>query len=78
LQLWVETALADYNQDAEILIRIIDTQEMIELNSRKSICVISPVITAVEPKPTRVKNILICSVVVFCASSKIINELPKS
>ena len=34
LQLWVETALADYNQDAEILIRIIDTQEMIELNSR--------------------------------------------
>ncbi|SHE19882.1 rRNA maturation RNase YbeY [methanotrophic endosymbiont of Bathymodiolus puteoserpentis (Logatchev)] len=33
-QLWVETALADYNQDAEILIRIIDTQEMIELNSR--------------------------------------------
>jgi len=34
LQLWVEKALADYKQDAEILIRIVGTQEMIELNSQ--------------------------------------------
>ena len=30
----------------------------------------SPLITALELKPIRVKNIFICSVVVFCASSR--------
>ncbi len=40
----------------------------------KSICVISPVITALEPNPRRVTNIFICSEVVFCASSRITNE----
>ncbi|MCF7971376.1 MAG: rRNA maturation RNase YbeY [Methylococcaceae bacterium] len=34
LQLWVEKALADYSQDAEVVIRIVDTQEMTELNSQ--------------------------------------------
>ncbi len=34
LQLWVEKALADYSQDAEIVIRIVDIQEMTELNSQ--------------------------------------------
>src|ERR1700730_16941216 len=40
----------------------------------KSTCVMSPVTTALEPKPMRVRNIFICSLVVFCASSKITNE----
>ncbi len=31
----------------------------------RSICVMSPVITAVDPKPMRVRNIFICSMVVF-------------
>ena len=39
----------------------------------RSICVMSPVTTAFEPKPSRVRNIFICSVVVFCASSRITN-----
>lgn len=34
LQLWVEKALANYSQDAEVVIRIVDTQEMTELNSQ--------------------------------------------
>ena len=40
----------------------------------RSICVTSPVTTALEPKPMRVRNIFICSGVVFCASSRITNE----
>ncbi|MCY1250794.1 hypothetical protein D9M72_644690 [compost metagenome] len=36
----------------------------------RSIWVMSPVITALEPKPMRVRNIFICSGVVFCASSR--------
>src|SRR5216684_6067562 len=40
----------------------------------KSICVTSPVTTALELKPRRVRNIFICSLVVFCASSRITNE----
>jgi hypothetical protein len=35
---------------------------------------ISPVITAVVPKPMRVRNIFICSAVVFCASSRIMKD----
>ena len=34
----------------------------------------SPVTTALEPKPIRVRNIFICSTVVFCASSRMMNE----
>ena len=33
----------------------------------------SPVMTAFEPKPRRVRNIFICSDVVFCASSRMTN-----
>jgi len=33
-QLWVEKALADYSQDAEVVIRIVNIQEMIALNSQ--------------------------------------------
>ncbi len=33
-QLWVDKALADYSQDAEVVIRIVDTEEMTELNSQ--------------------------------------------
>jgi len=33
-QLWVDRALADYSQDAEVVIRIVDTEEMAELNSQ--------------------------------------------
>ena len=40
----------------------------------RSICVTSPVMTALESKPRRVRNIFICSVVVFCASSRMTNE----
>ncbi len=40
----------------------------------KSICVTSPVMIAREPKPSRVKNIFICSRVVFCASSRMTKE----
>ncbi len=36
----------------------------------RSIWVRSPVTTALEPNPRRVRNIFICSVVVFCASSR--------
>ena len=39
----------------------------------KSIWVMSPVIAAREPKPRRVRNIFICSRVVFCASSRMMN-----
>ena len=41
----------------------------------KSICVISPVIIALEVTPNLVKNIFICIFVEFCASSKIMNAL---
>ena len=34
----------------------------------------SPVTTIFEPKPSRVRNIFICSGLVFCASSRITNE----
>ena len=34
----------------------------------------SPVTTIFEPKPRRVRNIFICSGVVFCASSSTTNE----
>ena len=34
----------------------------------------SPVTTIREPNPSRVRNIFICSGVVFCASSRITNE----
>ena len=40
----------------------------------KSVCVMSPVTTAREPKPMRVRNIFICSGVVFCASSRMTND----
>src|SRR5260370_683479 len=40
----------------------------------RSICVTSPVITALELKPRRVRNIFICSLVGFCASSRMTNE----
>ena len=34
LKMWVEQALYDYQQDAEVLIRIVDQQEMIDLNTQ--------------------------------------------
>ena len=34
----------------------------------------SPFTTAFEPNPSRVRNIFICSGVVFCASSRMMNE----
>ena len=34
----------------------------------------SPVTTTLDPKPRRVRNIFICSGVVFCASSRMMNE----
>ena len=40
----------------------------------RSTCVTSPVITTFEPKPSRVRNICICSGEVFCASSRMMNE----
>src|SRR4029079_17673221 len=40
----------------------------------RSTCVTSPVTTILEPNPSRVRNICICSGVVFCASSRITNE----
>ena len=33
----------------------------------------SPVTTIFDPKPRRVRNIFICSGVVFCASSRMMN-----
>jgi hypothetical protein len=36
----------------------------------RSTCVTSPVTTALLWKPSRVRNIFICSTVVFCASSR--------
>ena len=43
----------------------------------KSTCVMSPVTIAFDPYPILVKNIFICSLVVFCASSNIIYALSK-
>ena len=40
----------------------------------RSIWVMSPVTTIFEPKPSRVRNIFICSGLVFCASSRMMNE----
>ncbi|MOA50670.1 hypothetical protein D3C78_1737200 [compost metagenome] len=40
----------------------------------RSIWVTSPVITILDPKPSRVKNIFICSGVEFWASSIMMNE----
>ncbi|NOQ63312.1 MAG: rRNA maturation RNase YbeY [Methyloprofundus sp.] len=34
LNLWVQQALYDYQQDAEVLIRVVDQQEMIDLNTQ--------------------------------------------
>ena len=34
----------------------------------------SPVTTILDPNPSRVRNIFICSGVVFCASSRMMNE----
>ena len=34
----------------------------------------SPVMTAVDPKPIRVRNIFICSTVVFWPSSRMMND----
>ncbi len=39
----------------------------------RSTCVMSPVTTTLEPNPSRVRNIFICSAVVFCASSRMMN-----
>ncbi|MNH42342.1 hypothetical protein D3C79_1040270 [compost metagenome] len=41
----------------------------------RSTWVMSPVITAVEPKPIRVRNIFICSTVVFWLSSRMMKLL---
>ncbi|MMZ70845.1 hypothetical protein D1872_340060 [compost metagenome] len=41
----------------------------------RSTWVTSPVITAVEPKPIRVRNIFICSRVVFWLSSRMMKLL---
>ncbi|MOA69865.1 hypothetical protein D3C78_1983210 [compost metagenome] len=43
----------------------------------RSTWVMSPVITAVEPKPIRVRNIFICSSVVFWLSSRMMKLLFK-
>src|SRR5213592_3600894 len=43
----------------------------------RSICVLSPVITAREFTPRRVRNIFICMPVAFCASSRITKASPK-
>ena len=40
----------------------------------RSTWVTSPVTTTFEPKPRRVRNICICSGLVFCASSRMMNE----
>ena len=40
----------------------------------RSTWVMSPVTTTWEPKPSRVRNIFICSAEVFCASSRMMNE----
>src|SRR5438552_7419716 len=40
----------------------------------RSICVMSPVTTIFELNPSRVRNIFICSGLVFCASSRMMNE----
>ena len=42
--------------------------------SGRSIWVTSPVTTTFDPNPSRVRNIFICSGVVFCASSRMMNE----
>ena len=39
----------------------------------RSTCVTSPVTTILELKPSRVRNIFICSVVLFWASSRMMN-----
>lgn len=36
----------------------------------RSTCVTSPVMTILESKPSLVRNIFICSALVFCASSR--------
>ncbi len=40
----------------------------------RSIWVMSPVTTILEPKPSRVRNIFICSGLVFWASSRMTKE----
>ena len=40
----------------------------------RSICVTSPVTTTFDPNPSRVRNICICSGLVFCASSRMMKE----
>ena len=41
----------------------------------RSTCVTSPVTTTLEPKPRRVRNICICSGLVFCASSRMMKRV---
>lgn len=45
--------------------------------SGRSIWVVSPVMTIRLPSPRRVRNIFICSPVVFCASSRMIKALSR-
>ena len=45
------------------------------LPSGTSTWLMSPVTTTRDPKPTRVRNIFICSGVVFCASSRMMKLL---
>ena len=49
------------------------TRSPLRCPAGRSTCVTSPVTTILEPNPSRVRNIFICSGVVFCASSRMMN-----
>src|SRR6266540_2597136 len=75
--LWRTTSLCVNRTNAMLSIpsRIVCTWIRPEAWSRgRSTCVTSPVTTTFEPKPRRVRNICICSGLVFCASSRMMNE----
>ncbi len=49
----------------------------LRLPSGRSICVTSPVTTILLPSPRRVRNIFICSLVEFCASSRMMKAFER-
>ena len=59
----------------DVLEDLADHDEPGALVRGRSICVMSPVTTIFELKPSRVRNIFICSGVVFCASSRMMKRV---
>ncbi len=67
--------LSRQNATSSTSARIVSTTRRPEVvPDGRSTWVTSPVTTTFDPKPSRVRNIFICSAEVFCASSRMMKE----